>query len=191
MPTYTSPSTNENAWTLSQWTIVKTNDKSAYIIGINEDGEKHKTSYISNYKAIDNNFITLETEDEEIRLNNDSHFKPTYTDKKLFRWRVIDYDYNRVYSDTLNKLYDNRHNLKKIYWDKFDGYVYNDNIITKYDIEDIFIGHYLDAYRDSKINVRPLFETTEITSIKLHEGYIEVFTESGSNYILNICEFLN
>jgi hypothetical protein len=168
---------------LNQWTIVKLNDINTYIIGLTKKGKLYKSSYIINYIDINNDYIKLKTEYDEVELRHNQRFKPTYIDKKLYRWDVMKYG-DSVCSNPLEDL--NRyHNEVKL----IDNcYQVNNIKVNKEELKDIFEGRYLEGHRDREIGKRSLFETTEITHIKLYPKYIEVFTESGSNYLLYLSE---
>ena len=165
---------------LNQWTIVNVNHINMYIIGLNKQGKLYKSSYIEDYIAIDNNYITLATEDAEIELRHNENFKPTYNDKRLYRWEIVDDYGDEIKSSTFDILSKKINSFKL----KDDYYVMNEYKISLEKLEDLFIKGYIEGYRDESTGKRSLFETTQITHIKLHDRYIEAFTESGSNYLL-------
>jgi len=74
---------------LENWTIVKLNKNTSYIIGINKYFGKIKTNIILNYNYIHNDFILISTETSKYKLYLEEQFKPTYTEKKLYDWRFV------------------------------------------------------------------------------------------------------
>ena len=169
---------------LNQWTIIVKDDIETYIIGLNINGKLYKSSYIENYMDINNRYIKLKTEDDEIELLHNELYRPTYLNKKLYRWDIINSNDDSVSSS-------NMRNISR-YYDKvkFENNCYhvNDIRLDLDELMDIFEDRRLEGYRDREVNKRDIFETTYITHIKLYPKYIEVFTESGSNYLLYLSE---
>ena len=172
---------------LYNWTIVYYNDIHSYIIGLTKKGKLYESPYIENYIDINNKFIKLQAGDDEIELLHNEHFRPTYTNKNLYSWRIVTkYDDIIISCDKLKKFSDN---YKKISLDNNKKYYKLGNEVLDIDeLKDLFEYRCLDGYRDYECSGYELL-TTQITHIKLHDKYIEAFTKSGSNYILNLCEF--
>ena len=170
---------------LNQWTIVNLNDIDTYIIGLDKNGKLYKSYNIVNYIDINNKYIRLMTEYDEIELLHNDMYKPTYENKKLFRWDVINTHGDSMLSSQLINL-SRYHNEVKL--GSNNCYHINDITLDFEQLTDIFKGSVLEGYRDKQVNKRSIFITTQITHIKLHSKYIEVFTESGSNYLLYLSD---
>ena len=75
---------------LSNWTIVKENENTSYVIGIDEHSHEIETTDIREIVDINNNNVIVRTKNSIYKLYFDSHFEPTYKQKILYNWQYND-----------------------------------------------------------------------------------------------------
>ena len=159
---------------LKHWTIIELSDSSKYLIGIVEDKE-YESKLIVEYIDINNKYMLCNTQSQQIKLEYTNHFKPTYINKELLNWSI---ENNDTIDDELLDIIDENA-------DDDDALM-----VEMYHVEKDLIGKSLLGYRSLRdvTNKHHLLYTTPIVKVIYRGQSFEIFTESGSNYIVKFNE---
>ena len=146
---------------LYDWNIITNTDKRSYVIGITEENRFYSSAFLTHTLDYTLDYIMIETETNVLKLYHKEYFKPTYYYKRLYDWSI-------EYTSS----------------DKYD-------FKSLKDIEDTVLGKSLIGYRDiddCEYDTDSLYYTTPVVKVILNKTDIQMVTENGSTYLLDISD---